>query len=207
MDLCSACRTELPWIESACPRCALPLADARAELCGACIHRPPPFVAAAAPLHYRSPVDHLILGVKFGARLQFARLLGELFAHWAAERDLPLPDALVPVPLHPRRQRERGFNQALELARPLGRQLGIPVLPAACRRIRATDRQTRLDARTRRANVRGAFAVEAGLRAGHVAIVDDVMTTGSTVAALARALLQAGVRQVDVWCIARAEGR
>lgn len=205
-DLCAGCYGDLPWVRGACTRCARPLHCAADRLCGRCTRMPPPFAATIAPLRYRSPVDHLILGAKFGGRLQLTRLLGELLAEAAGMCELPRPEALLPVPLHPQRQRVRGYNQAVELARPVSRTLGLPLLTGACRRVRATASQTRLDGRARRANLRGAFAVTGALGCAHVAIVDDVMTTGSTVAALAQALVGAGVRRVDVWCVARADG-
>ena len=114
-----------------------------------------------------------------------------------------MPELLLPVPLHPKRLRERGFNQALEIARPLGRRFQIPVEARACRRIRATRPQSELALAERRGNLRGAFAVRGALTARHLAIVDDVVTTGATVSALARVLLRQGVQRVDVWAVAR----
>lgn len=114
------------------------------------------------------------------------------------------PQALVPIPLHRGRLRRRGYDQSLELARPLARQLGVPLRDDLLRRVRATAAQSRLDAGARRRNLRGAFAVSAGAAApSHVALVDDVMTTGATARSAATALLRAGVRRVDVWVRAR----
>jgi ComF family protein len=114
-----------------------------------------------------------------------------------------MPDLLLPVPLHPSRLRKRGYNQALELARPLGRRLGIPVRHDVLRRTRCTGAQTELDAAARVGNVRGAFALASLPAQRHVALVDDVMTTGATLAEAAMVLLAAGMDRVDVWALAR----
>lgn len=204
-NLCSGCLDDLPWNSPACWRCALPLpSDADAHnLCARCLRRAPPFDSALAALRYEPPLDFLVAGLKYRARLDHARLLGELLVHAVRQTDAPRPELLIPVPLHPRRLRERGFNQALELARPLARALNLPLARRGCRRVRATPRQTDLNARERRGNVRGAFS--AGRVAGRrVAIVDDVVTTGHTVAELARTLRQAGAVHVQVWSAARA---
>lgn len=204
-DLCAGCAAGLPRAARACPVCALPLpAEAAETPCGRCQRHPPPFAAMRAALLYAPPVDRLVQGLKFGGRLSHARLLGELLAEHLAGCVGPRPELLVPVPLHPRRQRARGFNQALELARPVARQLGLELVPAACRRRRDTAAQSDLDAATRRRNVRGAFAVDAAVAGRRVALLDDVVTTGHTVGALARALAAAGAARVEVWCVARA---
>ncbi|NIR60176.1 MAG: ComF family protein [Gammaproteobacteria bacterium] len=178
-----------------------------AALCGRCLRRPPPFERALAVFRYASPLDELVKALKFHGRLAHARLLGELLAAAAAGLPGPLPQGLIPVPLHRTRLAERGFNQALEIARPVARALDIPLAPGAARRLRPTAAQTGLEPRQRRANVRGAFAIARLPPVRHVAIVDDVMTTGHTAAELARALRRTGVRRVEVWCVARAVTR
>lgn len=205
LDLCSACAAELPWLGPACRQCARALAHPEAGfLCGACRMHPPPFQRTIAALHYRRPVDFLIQDLKFHGRLPCAQLLGSLLALQVRARTDILPEMLVPVPLHPARQRQRGFNQALELARPVARVLGLRLAAHCCQRLRATETQSLLSRRARGANLHGAFAVTTR-PAAHVAIVDDVFTTGSTARALAQALRGAGVDRVDVWCVARAE--
>jgi ComF family protein len=200
-DLCAACRASLPWNRAACARCALPL-PASAPVCGACLRQPPPVEATQAVFVYGFPVDRLLPRLKFHGGLAAGRLLAQLaadgFAH--AQR----PDALVPVPLHRARLRQRGYDQALELARPLARQLGLSLRTDLLRRIRATAPQSRLDAAARRRNLHDAFNVrsQAPLPA-HVALFDDVMTTGATLHAAARALRRAGVARVDAWVCAR----
>lgn len=173
------------------------------RLCSACQHDPPPLVEVQAAFLYGFPVDRLLPRLKFHRDLPAGRLLAQAMA--AAFARVARPDALVPVPLHPSRLRERGYNQALELARPLGRTLGIPVRRDLLLRIRATAPQSRLDAGARAANLRDAFEVPLHHEVpAHVALVDDVMTTGATLHAAADALLDAGVDRVDAWVCARA---
>lgn len=204
MDLCADCAAEMPRNRNCCARCALPLATA-ATLCGECQQHAPPWDAAWAPFRYGWPLDRLETRYKFAGDLAAGRVLATL---WEREPALPswaLPQALLPVPLHRRRLRRRGFNQALELAKPLAQAFGLPLYAQALHRLRATQAQSELDAASRRRNVRHAFAVAPGVRLpGHVAVVDDVMTTGATLAECARVLRQSGVERVDVWALARA---
>lgn len=152
---------------------------------------------------YAPPVDYMIQRLKFHGELAWARALGGLMASELARRVTDPPDVVVPVPLHRRRLAERGYNQALELARPLARALAAPVDVSLCARIRPTREQSALGAGARRANLRGAFAV-AGSAPSSIAIVDDVLTTGSTAGALAHVLRQAGAAHVSIWICARA---
>lgn len=207
LDLCPACLRALPWNRSSCTHCAAPLPPASAgapQVCGQCLNHPPPFDAVLAPLLYRPPLDWLVQGFKFHQRLAPGRLLGELLAGHLAEHAVAVPDLIVPVPLHPARLRERGYNQALELARPVARRLRVPLVPERVRRTRATASQSLLAAAERRRNVRGAFELARPLAARHVAIIDDVMATGSTVGELARVLRRGGAERIEVWAVARA---
>lgn len=199
LDLCAACRDALPVPTAACRRCALPLPEA--GVCGPCQRRPPPLDEVRAALLYAAPVDRLLPRHKFHRDLAAGRLLATLMA--AAFAEAERPQALVPVPLHRARLRERGYDQALELARPLARRLGLPLLDGRLHRVRATAAQSALDATARRTNLRGAFAVRGGPLPAHVALVDDVMTTGATLHAAAQALRRAGVVRVDAWVCAR----
>ncbi|MEW6352752.1 MAG: ComF family protein [Pseudomonadota bacterium] len=201
-ELCAACRAELPYNDTACPRCALPLAVN--ALCGQCQVAPPPYDAAFSLLHYAAPVDQLVQRLKFSAKLNLARLLGELLAERLAQRAAPPPELIIPVPLHRARLRTRGFNQALEIARPIARRLRIPLDYRNCTRVRATAVQSTLPAKQRAKNVKGAFRVLKPIAARHVALVDDVMTTGSTLHECATALRAAGVATIEVWTCARA---
>lgn len=156
-----------------------------------------------APFIYHFPLDRLVPRFKFHDDLAAGRLLAELMIEGLA--DTPLPQALVPVPLHASRLRQRGYDQALELARPLARHLQLPLLADALLRVRATAPQSELDAAARRRNLRQAFRVLPGAALPvHVALVDDVMTTGTTLRAAAQTLARAGVERVDAWVCARA---
>jgi ComF family protein len=185
LDLCAFCQADLPWDTEALP-------------------------GAVTALLYEPPADELIRRLKYGHEFANARVLGEMLAQAVRERGDPLPRLLVPIPLHTARHRERGFNQAAALALYAGRSLGVWPAPHILRRVRDTPSQTELGVEDRHRNVRGAFAVSNAralqrLReAGHVAVVDDVTTTGSTLAEAKCVLLAAGVRQVDLWAVARA---
>lgn len=204
-DLCAGCTADLPRNSHACAICALPLSlDNRAGRCSQCCARLPDYDRAFAPFCYRPPLDSLIRGLKFNGRLSHARLLGELFADALVERDGPWPNCIIPVPLHPLRLRERGFNQAMELARAAARRCQIPLMAEGLRRIRYTTPQTRLDARARQTNPLGAFVMERCMFGSRVALIDDVMTTASTVAECARILRTGGVADIEVWIMARA---
>lgn len=198
--LCAGCRRELPHNRHACRQCGLPLeTDA---VCGACQRHPPAVDHSLIPFLYSAPIDRLIGQFKFSAKLPQGRLLARLLEqHLACQATLP--DLLVPVPLHPARMRQRGFNQALELAKPLSRRFRIPIDHRSCRRTLQTRPQHELKQRQRRRNIRGAFQVTVPLTARHVALIDDVVTTGNTVNEVARVLKQAGVARVDVWAVAR----
>ncbi len=202
IDLCADCAAELPRNHSCCARCALPLATP-AVLCGECQRHAPPWDAAWTPFRYGWPLDRLESRYKFGHDLAAGRALSTL---WQREPcPLDLPSMLLTVPLHRSRLRQRGYNQALELARPLARELGVALRHDALRRLRPTEAQTELGAVDRRRNVRGAFALRPGIvLPAHVAILDDVMTTGATLAECVRVLKRSGVARVDAWALARA---
>jgi len=206
-DLCVGCERDLALNTPCCPRCALPL-EAPAPLCGECIDRTPPFATAWAPFRYEHPLDLLESRFKFRGDLAAGRVLAALMIERASDERLSRPDAIVPVPLHVSRLRERGYNQVLELAKPIARAFGIPLGAGLLRRSRATVAQSGLDAASRRRNLRDAFFVpEKHPIPAHVALLDDVMTTGTTVRECARVLRRAGVQRVDVWALARAPAR
>lgn len=204
-DLCHGCDGDLPWLRHACPRCANPVPAALPDgaACGRCQRGETPtgFDAVRAPLLYDFPVDRLVLGLKFHGALAHARLLGELMARTAQQHRWPRPDGLLPVPLHRARWRERGFNQARELARPVAAKLQLPLLDGLATR-RPARPQAELPLDRRRRNVRGRFRIEHTPPA-HVTIVDDVVTSASTAAELARSLKHAGAERVEVWAATR----
>ena len=195
---CGACDTALPYLSAArCPVCALPTPDG--STCGRCLKRPPQFDRTVAVFAYAFPVDKLVQALKFGEQLLLApQLAGRL-----AQRIETRPDCIVAMPLHPARLRERGFNQSLELARRIAVKLGIPLLERACQRVRDTPPQSALPWKERGRNMRKAFACTGDLSGKHVAVVDDVMTSGASINELAEALRQAGAREVSAWVVAR----
>ena len=201
IDLCAACEATLPETGVACLRCALPLASGDA-VCGGCLASRSPLAEVHAAFVYAAPLDRLLPRLKFAGDLAAGRLVSQLMTERL--RSAPRPDALIPIPLHRARLRQRGFDQALELARPLGRALGVPVLEGALLRHKATQEQSRLSAIARSRNVKGVFESRAHLPLPrHVALIDDVMTTGATLQAAAVALHRAGVERVDAWVAAR----
>ena len=173
-------------------------------MCGQCLAKPPAFDRTLAVLIYAFPADALIQAMKYGHQLALAPTLAGLLAEAAATGERP--DVLVPMPLHPLRLRERGFNQALELAKIIAHQLGIPLLPQGAERTRATPPQVGLPWKERTANLRGAFSSSLDYTGKHVAIVDDVMTTGTSLNELAKALRRQGASEVSAWAVARTVG-
>lgn len=202
MDLCDPCRAELPYLRTACTQCALPLPIA--AVCGVCLQDPPSFDVAHAAFRYARPIDRLLQNLKFQRQLYPARLLGDLMIASLAKRAHSWPQLLVPVPLHRNRVVERGYNQALELARPLSRHFGIPIDSHLLTRAQATPPQSDLPREARHKNVQGAFTVARPLAASHIALIDDVMTTGATLHAAAQALRAANAARIEVWVVARA---
>jgi ComF family protein len=205
--VCTACEIELPWLGDHCQSCALPL-QAAGLTCGHCLKQPPAFEQVIAPWTYSFPVDSLITRFKHNAKWPFGRLLAELLAQYLQHRfedDLLRPHALIPVPLANRRLRQRGFNQAAMLAHWLSTSLDIPCDDRLLLRTQDTDAQQALNAEARRNNLRNAFALAPGavVKGRHLALVDDVLTTGATAQALARLLMGAGAARVDVYCLAR----
>ena len=210
--VCSPCRHQyLEQPRRRCRQCANPLADT-ALLCGRCLRRPPAYDATWTAVDYAAPVDQLLLQLKFGARLALAPLFAQLLAATVRQAgSWDAPQLLCPVPLGPARLVERGYNQALEIARPLARQLAIALQPRLAVRVRETRAQSGVAPRERRANLAQAFMVapqHAGQVPGrHIGIVDDVMSSGHTVHALAAALKREGARKVTVLVAARTPPR
>jgi len=202
--ICAACRHDLPVVVQGCQRCGVSLAGPGANaVCAACLKEAPPYDRVVSALAYTAPVSHLVTGLKFHDRLHYAPLLAQLLFERLGVGPVSV-QAIVPVPLHQRRLRERGFNQALEIARPLAAALGIPVLTDTLVRVRETAPQSLQHARGRHTNVHNAFAVSGTPAYQHIALLDDVMTSGHTAGEAARCLRQAGVEKIEIWCAARA---
>ena len=195
---CTPCEASLPRLpERRCEVCALPLASGK--ICGACLADAPEYDAVASSCGYAFPVDALIQRYKYGGDLTLAPALSALLIDAAA----PRVDLIVAMPLSRARLRSRGFNQAQELARHVARRLRIPLAADAVRKIADTPPQATLPWKARARNVRGAFVCDADLTGKHVAVVDDVMTTGATLNELARNLKAAGAAKVTGWIVAR----
>lgn len=207
LPICVACETELPWLGEHCLRCALPLPMTDLT-CAQCSRQPPAFSEVLAPWHYDFPIDSLVTRFKHQGQWPMGHLLAELLGQFLQHRfddGLSRPDYLLPVPMARKRLRQRGYNQAAMIANWLGKQLQLPVIDHLLLRTRETPAQQGLGAKERRRNLRGAFALanEDELKGCRVALVDDVLTTGSTTDAIAQLLIKAGVGRVDVYCLAR----
>jgi len=203
--LCAGCRNDIKPVSAFCRVCAMPIHIG--NVCGRCLNSPaPPWEYIYAAFIYAWPLNRLLLQLKFHQNLNAARYLAELGSSAIASISTlqPRPDLMVRVPLQRKRLLQRGYNQAHELARIVGRSLSIHVDADACQRLQSTHTQTGLDARQRRANVRGVFTADARkVRGRIVAVVDDIITTTSTVRELSRSLKQAGAAAVVVWAIAK----
>ena len=204
--ICSYCLRTLPALPRCCPRCGLPAGDTFIP-CGRCLLRPPPWQQLIAVSDYRPPLSLLLARHKFfgvtALSVMLARLILLSWLTARRQRNLPRPDLLLAVPLHHQRAWRRGFNQADLLAAPLAHWLCCRYRPEALTRRRAARVQHQLDARTRRKNLRGAFQLEIAVRGRHIALIDDVVTTGSTVAEISRLLMHAGAASVQIWCLCR----
>lgn len=204
--ICSVCTRALGESATLCPQCGLP-ATRQNVSSGRCLQSPPPWRALVTVNAYRPPLSSLLHRLKFSRQSSLAQPLARLMllALLQARRTRALADAdlLVCVPLHRHRHWRRGYNQSDLLCRPLARSLGCRYVPSALTRIHAAALQHRLNARQRKKNLKNAFRLEIPVNGLHIALVDDVVTTGSTVAELSRLLLQSGAASVQVWCLCR----
>lgn len=212
-DLCEGCLNDFPILQHPCPQCAQPLPFAPLSLgtaqtlrCGRCQTNPPPYTRTLALFSHEPPVTRLILGLKFRQQLLHARVLGELLAEYIQHRgysNQPRPDIIVPIPLHPVRLKERGFNQALEIAKPISKKLCIPLDYLHTQRIKHTVPQMDLPAAERHNNIKNAFSAQRDFSGLCVAVVDDVITTSNTVREFCALLRRHGAKTIHVWCCAR----
>jgi ComF family protein len=200
--LCHRCLADMPRIAPACHRCALPLEGSDGLICGRCQKRPPSFDHTFAAFAYRFPLNQLIPLIKYQGQTGHLGWLADSLACALQDYTGALPQVLIPIPLAPSRLRRRGYNQAALLAGRLGRQLGIPTDLRSLTKPRETAHQMELKGEARRRNLRGAFNWH-GPAYDHVALIDDVMTTGTTVSEISRLLKKSGIRRVDIWVLAR----
>lgn len=203
--LCPRCEQNLPWIALPCSYCALPLANSiggAQPICGECLYQAPVYEYLQALFDYQWPVHQFVSKLKFGSHLHFAKMLGSLMSHKL--KALTPVDCMVAMPLHPKRQRERGFNQALEIAKIIAKKQQIRLDLFSCQRVKYTKAQASLSAKRRADNMHySAFKISPKLRARHVLVIEDVVTTGSTVVAFTKALKQSGVETVEIWACCR----
>lgn len=204
-QLCNTCHTRLPVLpRPRCGQCALPLPhhDPAAPLiCGHCLKHPRAFSRTVAVYAYATPLDGLVKRCKYAGELSITAWFAQSLARELKAE--PRPDLILPMPLHDQRLADRGFNQAVEIARRLAPLLDLPWTAQGCERTRDTPPQAGLDLRARRRNLRGAFRCNLDLRGKRVALLDDVMTSGASLDALAREAIRAGAAEVSAWVVAR----
>lgn len=206
-QICINCQLDLPILPQHCQQCARFIhGDLATKICGFCMQNPPPFERILALFPYEQPVVQLIKQLKFGAQLSHALAFSELMIrqiteHWYTSQ--ALPDLLMPIPLHPLRLRERGFNQALEIGRLVAKHFLIPIDTESMLRVRHTRAQSDLSAPERKINIKNAFIAKRNFQDLKIAVIDDVITTSSTVREFCSVLRKNNARQIDVWCIAR----
>ena len=197
---CEACEQALPYLTGPlCQACALPIPDG--ELCGQCLSHPPKFGRSTAVFAYTFPVNKLVQSLKYGDQLALAGALAKQLANKIDRENLP--DCIIAMPLHPNKLRHRGYNQALLLAKKLARELGIELLTHACHRVRDTPSQSTLPWKERGKNMRNAFVCNVDLSGKKVALVDDVLTSGASLNALALAVKKKGATDIQTWVVAR----
>ena len=197
--LCSDCINGLPKLHNSCPKCALPLSQSL--ICGSCLHLPPEQDASFSLFEYKAPVDRLIADFKYHDKLFLSRFFADEMAKELKHR--PLPQLLIPIPLHPRRLRQRGYNQSLELVKVLSKQLSIPFSSEPLIRVKDSLPQASLPYKERKKNIQHAFDVTTSRLPKHIALIDDVLTTGHTANVAVKALRQSGVETIEVWTVAR----
>jgi len=206
MDLCVACYDALEKMEDQCYCCAkpFPIHSSTPRLCGKCQKNSPAFDKTYSPFIHQGAMRYLINQLKFNGAYKNSRLLGLLLANYLG-KNAELPDLIIPVPLHSNRYKQRGFNQTHEIAKTIAKELNLAIDISCCQRIKNTPHQISLTAKQRRKNIKNAFQVTKLPKVNHIAILDDVMTTGATANELARLLKSAGINRVDVWLCARAK--
>lgn len=200
VGICSECMQDLPWHEQAqCPQCAM---LSNGLICGSCLKSPPHFDATHALFYYDYPLDKLLQHYKYRESLHLANTFATLWQQKYSP-ELSKTDLIIPMPMHPTRLKQRGFNQALEIARILSRSNNIMLDYQSCQRIKLTPPQATLPLKDRIKNIRGVFSCEQNLHGKHIALVDDVMTSGASLNELAKTLKEAGAAHVECWVVAR----
>ncbi len=202
--ICEPCLSDLPVITTPCSVCSVTLsAKDSAGMCGSCLHTTPFYQKSIIPLEYVFPTTELIKQLKYNDKLLLSEVLSRIVLNMVKQENGHLPEVIIPVPIHPLRLMKRGFNQSALIAKTISKELNIPIDLKSCHRIRNTLQQTGFNKKQRRKNIRNAFSVNGNFSAKHVAILDDVVTTGSTVNEMARVLQKAGAETIEVWACAR----
>lgn len=198
--ICAACQADLPTLPQArCPSCALPSHEH--ALCGHCLRSPPDFDHTEAVFAYGFPLTALVQQLKYRGALEISDFFAQVLAEQVRAR--PAVDLMIPMPSHPHRLRERGFNQAVEITRQLAHRLPAAWEGDICVRLRDSPPQAGLELKERRRNLRGIFSCPRRLDGLRIAMIDDVMTTGSSLNELAKTLRQAGAAHIEAWAVAR----
>ncbi|MFI4962369.1 MAG: ComF family protein [Legionellales bacterium] len=203
LAVCAFCIALMDPLGPSCQHCAYPLPDTQHPICGSCIKNPLQFDRTFIPYRYEEPLRGLLHQFKYHKALYLASLLSHLMLQAYPSMNPEKPQCLIPVPMHPKKLRQRGFNQSVLLAQLLAKKLHIPYDYTSCRKLINTPPQASLDKTPRQNNVRGAFHATP-MPYTHVILIDDLLTTGSTANELAGTLKKTGIKQVDVWCCARA---
>lgn len=203
VGLCDDCARELPYIGRGCAICCHPLLAETVPICGKCVSETPPYDHAVIPFVYAPPVSWLISQLKYHQQLWLSAVLGELLATHIMAQSGPLPECVMPVPLHVTRMRERGFNQSFEIAKIVARKLGIACSASYVGKAHPTPPQTALARSARQKNLRKSFEVKKPLPYQHIALIDDVVTTGTTVCEISKLLKRHRVETIEVWALAR----
>lgn len=203
--ICLDCLYDLPLIQHACPRCAMPTPSAQDDECGQCLKKPPVFHRALTPYLYEAPIRQLVTGFKHRQRMSYGQLLAQLLVYHLTQHYQPgrLPQLIIPVPLHPKKMRKRGFNQSVEIARVVSSHYNIPLATELVSRTKHTESQQGQNAKARHQGVAGAFEMLRPLKHTRIALVDDVITTGATAGEVSKTLLAAGAKDIHVWALAR----
>ena len=207
-SVCHYCLESCPVLEQPCMLCAIPVLPEHQKICSRCLTTPPPYSQSHCAFAYSYPVNHIINRIKYSNQISLLKPVTRPLTKILLERyqQQPWPEAIIPVPLHNKRLRERGYDQALLLAKMIKQQIrktGVSLDSRLVKRTRFTSPQQGLNAKERLKNIRGAFQLVSPAIYKHVALVDDVVTTGATVSEIARLLIKEGVTQVDIWSLAR----
>ncbi len=199
---CESCASQLPYLDHACSHCSQPFSGFN-DVCGACLSKPPLFDKCFCAFEYLPPISDEICRLKYANQPQLAKRLALLFAEELIQKEITLPEALICVPMHSSSLRIRGFNQSQEIARHLSALLNLPLVTGSLIKAKPTTRQTTATFSQRKKNLKNSFKVNKPIAFKHIALVDDVVTTGATAEEIAKIIKKNGVDYLQVWGIAR----